>query len=185
MNRTYSLLEFADAQSYQRACQFSCQDLVDISEGVGPIANFPKLPKPGMLMLDRITHIEQHAGNYGNGRVLAELDILPDHWFFECHFDNDPVMPGSLGVDGLCQILGFYLGWSGYRGKGRAVGVGKTQFKKEIVPQSGMLRYQMDVKLVRGGDFPLAIGDGLIICQDEVVTEVSGIRVGLKPEESN
>ena len=182
MNRACVPDEFNCAYQYPRPTSYSYQDLLDLTEGNGPTIGFPKLPKPGMLMLDRIVSINQDEGTFGKGRVRAELDILPSHWFFQCHFDEDPVMPGSLGVDGLCQLVGFYLGWRGYQGKGRALGVGKTRFKKEIIPNSGVLHYQVDIKMIRDGDFPFAIAEGLILCQGELMASVSGIRVGLKPD---
>ncbi|MBX2867557.1 MAG: bifunctional 3-hydroxydecanoyl-ACP dehydratase/trans-2-decenoyl-ACP isomerase [Acidiferrobacterales bacterium] len=167
---------------YSDASSFSYQELISLSEGRGPVVGFPKLPKPGMLMLDRIVSIDQHGGSYGKGQLDAEFDISPDHWFFRSHFENDPVMPGSLGVDGLCQLVGFYLGWRGYRGKGRALGVGKTRYKSEILPHSDMLEYHVDIKTIRNGDFPFAIAEGVIASGGETVTEVWGIRVGIKPD---
>jgi 3-hydroxyacyl-[acyl-carrier protein] dehydratase/trans-2-decenoyl-[acyl-carrier protein] isomerase len=99
----------------------------------------PRLPLPNMLMLDRITQISGSGGKYGQGEVEAEFDVQPDAWFFACHFKDDPIMPGSLGLDGLCQLLGFYLGWHGFKGKGRALGIGEVKYKGEIVPMSGKI----------------------------------------------
>ncbi len=181
MNRACSPVFDDCVDHYAGSSQYSNQQLLALSEGKGPIPGFPRMPKPGMLMIDRIVSISHDGGLFGKGQVHAEFDIQPDHWFFQCHFEDDPVMPGSLGVDGLCQLVGFYLGWLGYRGKGRALGVGKTRYKSEILPQSKMLQYQVDIKTIRDGDFPFAIGDGFISSRGETVTEVSGIRVGIKP----
>ena len=111
---------------------FTKEDLLACSQGelFGP--GNSQLPAPNMLMMDRIVEISETGGDYDKGYILAELDVKPDLWFFDCHFPGDPVMPGCLGLDALWQMLGFYLGWLGYPGKGRALGVGEIKFVEEI-----------------------------------------------------
>ena len=107
-----------------------------------------KLPLPPMLMLDRITHMDETGGTYEKGQVLAELDINPDLWFFECHFAGDPVMPGCLGLDAMWQLVGFWLGWSGSPGRGRALGVGEVKFTGQVTQDVKTVRYEIDLKRV-------------------------------------
>lgn len=172
-------MESSTVASNLNFTEFSKQDLVNISEGFGP-ENFPFLPRNEMLMLDRITGIDPFGGKHGKGHISAEYDISPNKWFFDCHFKNDPIMPGSLGVDGLCQLLGFYLGWLGYQGKGRALGVGETKYLREIDRQTQCIRFSLDVKQIPAtSSFHFAIADGKIFCDSKLATRVSRISVGL------
>src|SRR5476649_3107418 len=130
---------------------FTREDLLRCSRGelFGP--GNAQLPAPNMLMVDRITHISEEGGKYGKGELVAELDITPDLWFFACHFPGDPVMPGCLGLDAMWQMLGYWLGWSGSPGKGRALGVGEVRFRGDITPVIKLLRYEVSLRQVRRG----------------------------------
>ena len=158
---------------------YSKQDLLRSSQGgyFGP--GNAQLPAPPMLMMDRITEISLHGGAFGNGHVVAELDIAPDHWFFACHFAGDPVMPGCLGLDAMWQIIGFWLGWSGSPGKGRAVGVGEVKFRGHITPDVRRVRYEVDMRQVRRGRLALGIADGRVLADDACVYVAREMRVGL------
>jgi 3-hydroxyacyl-[acyl-carrier protein] dehydratase/trans-2-decenoyl-[acyl-carrier protein] isomerase len=142
---------------------------------------YPRLPLPDMLMLDRITKISDEGGRYGHGEVEAEFEVNPDSWFFACHFKDDPVMPGSLALDALCQLLGFYLGWKGYKGKGRALGIGEVKYKGEILPSSGRISYHLEIKKIVRGAIAVAIADGQVLVQGHVVHIAKSLRVGIVP----
>ncbi len=141
--------------------------------------NAARLPKPNMLMFDRIVEISDKGGNYDNGLVVAELDIRPDLWFFECHFQDDPVMPGCLGLDSMWQLTGFYLAWSGHLGKGRALGVGEVKFTGQILPESRIVTYRIDIKRVMARKLVLGISDGTVSVDGRQVYSASNLKVGL------
>ena len=134
-----------------------------------------------MLMFDRIVNISAEGGAHGHGEMVAEFDIKPDLWFFKCHFEKDPVMPGCLGLDALWQMLGFFLGWLGLPGPGRALSVGDVKFSGEVGPSGALLRYHLDVKRVIKRAFTLGIADGYAELDGNRVYEVNGMRVGLFP----
>ena len=143
-----------------------------------------KLPLPPMLMLDRITHISNEGGEYDKGHILAELDINPDLWFFECHFRGDPVMPGCLGLDAMWQLVGFYLGWSGSAGRGRALGVGELKFSGQVTQKVKLVRYEINIKRVIRRSLTLGVADALMIADDEIIYKAKDLRVGLfQPQE--
>jgi 3-hydroxyacyl-[acyl-carrier protein] dehydratase/trans-2-decenoyl-[acyl-carrier protein] isomerase len=139
-----------------------------------------QLPAPPMLMFDRITRINDDGGAHGKGYVEAELDVHPDLWFFKCHFPGDPVMPGCLGLDAMWQAVGYWLGWSGSPGKGRALGVGEVKFTGEITPDKKLVRYEIDIKRVRRGKLNLGIADGRVYVDGEHVYTALDMKVGLK-----
>lgn len=142
-----------------------------------------QLPLPPMLMFDRITHIAATGGAHGKGRVAAELDIEPSLWFYACHFEGDPVMPGCLGLDAMWQIVGFFLGWSGHPGKGRALGCGEVKFTGQVTPAVKTVRYEIDIKRVFSSKLILGIGDGVMFADDKPIYSAKDLRVGLfKPE---
>lgn len=139
----------------------------------------PRLPLPPMLMFNRITEISDEGGKYGKGFVKAELNINPDLWFFACHFETDPVMPGCLGLDALWQLTGFFLGWAGLRGTGRALGVGQVRFSGQIFPTAKLISYHVDLKRVLSTRLILGVGDGVIFCDGEPIYQANDLRVGL------
>ena len=138
-----------------------------------------QLPVPPMLMFDRIVKITEDGGAHGKGYVEAELDIHPDLWFFQCHFIGDPVMPGCLGLDAMWQLVGFFLGWSGAPGKGRALGVGEVKFTGQVTPNVKKLVYKIDLKRVIMRKLVMGIGDGVLEADGKVIYEAKDLRVGL------
>jgi len=138
-----------------------------------------KLPLPNMLMFDRISNIQADGGAHGNGVVVAELDIKPDLWFFGCHFQDDPVMPGCLGLDSLWQLSGFFLAWSGHVGKGRALGVGEVKFSGQILPTNKLVTYRIDIKRVIARKLVLAVADGTVTVDGKEVYVANSLKVGL------
>lgn len=160
---------------------FTRYDLLKCGLGNLDGVEYPRLPLPNMLMLDCISKISDAGGRYGLGEVEAEFAVNADSWFFACHFQDDPVMPGSLALDGLCQILGFYLGWKGYKGKGRALGIGEVKYKGEIVPTSGTISYRLHIKKIVKSSITMAIADGEILIHGQVVQTAKSLRVGIIP----
>jgi 3-hydroxyacyl-[acyl-carrier protein] dehydratase/trans-2-decenoyl-[acyl-carrier protein] isomerase len=138
-----------------------------------------RLPLPPMLMFDRITHISTEGGAYGKGVIQAEMDIRPDLWFFACHFESDPVMPGCLGLDGMWQLSGFFLPWLGEPGLGRALGVGEVKFTGQVLPTAKKLRYEIDIRRVMRGKLRLVIADGKTYVDDRLIYAADNMRVGL------
>jgi 3-hydroxyacyl-[acyl-carrier protein] dehydratase/trans-2-decenoyl-[acyl-carrier protein] isomerase len=138
-----------------------------------------KLPMPPMLMMDRIVHVDAVSGEYGKGRMVAELDVNPQLWFFACHFVGDPVMPGCLGLDALWQMVGFFLGWSGNLGIGRALGVGELKFTGQVLPDARLLTYTIDVKRVIRGKLAVCLADGTMACDGNVIYRAKDLKVGM------
>ena len=159
--------------------QFNKQDLLECGNGnmFGP--GGAHLPIDKMLMLDRITSITKEGGKAGKGQIIAELDINPHLWFFDCHFVNDPVMPGCLGLDALWQLLGFFLAWKGNPGLGRALGCGKVAFRGQILPTNKLVRYEIDVTRIREGKTVLGIADCAVLVDDKQIYTAESIKVGL------
>jgi len=159
--------------------QFSNKEIIAMSEGSFFGKGNAQLPSGSMLMIDEIRNITTEGGRYGKGQLDANLRILPDHWFFSCHFHGDPVMPGCLGLDALWQLLGVFLGWSGLKGKGRALGVGKVKFSGQIYPDAGSIQYQLHIKRIFKRPMPLGVADGVVIHKDRIIYEANDLRVGL------
>jgi 3-hydroxyacyl-[acyl-carrier protein] dehydratase/trans-2-decenoyl-[acyl-carrier protein] isomerase len=138
-----------------------------------------RLPAPPMLMFDRITNIDDRGGAFGKGLIHAELDIRPDLWFFGCHFEGDPVMPGCLGLDAMWQLTGFFLPWLGEPGRGRALGVGQVKFSGQVLPTARQVRYEIDIRRVMRGKLALVIANGRTLVDDRPIYAADDLRVGL------
>ena len=138
-----------------------------------------QLPVPNMLMMDRITHISEEGGEYGKGEIQAELDIDPELWFFECHFPGDPVMPGCLGLDAMWQLVGFYLGWAGSPGRGRALGAGEVKFTGQVTPKNKLITYRISMKRVIQRKLNMGIADGVMEVDGREIYSATNLRVGL------
>lgn len=138
-----------------------------------------QLPAPPMLMMDRITEISLDGGAFGKGHIVGELDIAPNLWFFGCHFSGDPVMPASLGLDAMWQMIGYWLGWSGSPGKGRAIGVGEVTLTGHVTRETQRVRYEIDMRQVRRGRLVLGIANGRVLADGACVYVAKDMRVGL------
>ena len=159
---------------------FSYQELIDCGEGklFGP--GNAKLPLPPMLMFDRITEIYDDKGAFKKGLLKAELDIKNDLWFFDCHFKEDPVMPGCLGLDAMWQLVGFYLGWIGNPGKGRALGVGTVKFTGEVLQNVKLVTYEIDMKKIMSpGGTTVGLANGIVLADGKKIYSADSLKVGL------
>jgi 3-hydroxyacyl-[acyl-carrier protein] dehydratase/trans-2-decenoyl-[acyl-carrier protein] isomerase len=163
----------------ERRSKFDYEELLACGRGelFGP--GNAQLPLPPMLMFDRIVEISEQGGANGKGLIRAELDVNPSLWFFGCHFKGDPVMPGCLGVDALWQLVGFYLGWLGAPGRGRALGVGEVKFTDQVLPTVHKVVYGIDIKRVFRGKLVLGIADGWLEADGRRIYEAKDLRVGL------
>lgn len=166
----------------ERRSSFEFEDLLSCGRGelFGP--GNAQLPLPPMLMFDRISHISAEGGAHGKGQIVAELLVAGNprlDWFFDCHFKGDPVMPGCLGLDALWQLCGFYLGWMGAPGRGRALGVGEVKFSNMVLPTTKKVEYVIDMKRVILRKLKLAIADGVLKADGEVIYQATDLRVGL------
>ncbi len=158
---------------------FSYEDLIKCGNGELFGLGNAQLPQPPMLMLDRIAHISKEGGEYGKGEIIAELDIKPDLWFFDCHFNKDPVMPGCLGVDAMWQLIGFYLGWLGGLGRGRALGAGNIKFTGQVLPTAKKITYKISLSRVIARKLYMGIGDAVMEVDGKVIYEATNLKVGL------
>ncbi|MBR1132421.1 bifunctional 3-hydroxydecanoyl-ACP dehydratase/trans-2-decenoyl-ACP isomerase [Bradyrhizobium iriomotense] len=158
---------------------YTRDELLRSSEGgyFGP--GNAQLPAPPMLMMDRITEISLDGGEFSKGHIVGELDITPGHWFFDCHFRGDPIMPPSLGLDAMWQMIGYWLGWSGSPGKGRAIGVGDVECTGEITRDTKSVRYEVAMRMVRRGKLVLGIADGRVLADSTRIFTAKDMRVGL------
>ncbi len=158
---------------------FEKDDLLRCAQGelFGP--GNAQLPAPNMLMIDRIIHISDEGGAYGKGEIIAELDVKPDLWFFSCHFPGDPVMPGCLGLDAMWQLVGFFLGWKGNPGRGRALGSGNVKFTGQILPTHKKITYHISMKRVISRKLALGIADGSLSVDGKEIYTAESLRVGL------
>jgi len=138
-----------------------------------------QLPLPPMLMMDRIIKITDEGGKYGKGEIIAELDITPELWFFDCHFQGDPVMPGCLGLDALWQLIGFWLCWAGGPGKGRALGCGEVKFTGQVLPTAKKVTYKLDLKRVIMRKLVMGIADATMEVDGKVIYQATDLKVGL------
>lgn len=158
---------------------FTREDLLSCGRGelFGP--GNAQLPLPPMLMFDRITHISETGGTHNKGQIVAELDINPDLWFFDCHFAGDPVMPGCLGLDAMWQLIGFYLGWRGGPGRGRALGVGEVAFRGQVIPDKKLVTYRIDMSRVIMRKLYMGVADAVMEVDGKEIYSAKDLRVGL------
>ena len=165
--------QFVPQNSYTKEELLSC--------GRGELfgAGNAQLPLPNMLMIDSIVNINSTGGKYGKGEIIAELDINPDLWFFGCHFEGDPVMPGCLGLDAMWQLVGFYLGWTGAPGRGRALGCAEVKFSGQVLPNHKKITYHIHIKRVMNSKLVLGIADAEMSVDGRKIYEGNGLRVGL------
>jgi len=139
-----------------------------------------RLPAPPMLMFDRITKITENGGGFNKGYIEAELDIKKNLWFFDCHFKSDPVMPGCLGLDAMWQLVGFFLGWIGNPGKGRALGVGEVKFTGEVLNNNKLAKYIIEMKrIIKKGEASVGLADGMLLIDDKKIYSTKNLKVGL------
>ncbi len=165
--------------SFKPQSSYRYDELIECAHGqlFGP--GNAKLPLPPMLMFDRITEISATGGTYGKGFLKAEFDIDPDLWFFKCHFEGDPVMPGCLGLDSLWQLLGFFLGWTGAPGSGRALGLGQLKFTGQVLPDARLVKYSLDIKRIISRKLVLGVADGQVAVDGIVIYDAADLQVGL------
>lgn len=164
---------------FQPKSSYSFDEIISCAKGnlFGP--GNAKLPLPPMLMFDRITHVSLDGGAHGKGVIEAEFDIKPDLWFFGCHFHDDPVMPGCLGLDALWQLLGFFLGWTGAQGSGRALGLGELKLSGQVLPEAKLVKYIINLKRVINRKLVMGIGDGQMYVDGKLIYEAFDLKVGL------
>ena len=168
-----------------RPSSFEREELLQCGHGemFGP--GNAQLPVGNMLMLDRIITINADGGQYGKGEIIAELDIRPDLWFFDCHFPGDPVMPGCLGLDAMWQLVGFFLGWRGNEGRGRALGSGEVKFTGQVLPTASKVTYHIELKRVIERRLVMGIADGSLSVDGRVIYTATDLRVGLFKQTDN
>lgn len=165
--------DLSDRNSFNRDELLACGNGDLFGEGNA------RLPLPDMLMFDRITQISKDGGSAGKGEIIAELDITPDLWFFDCHFRGDPVMPGCLGLDAMWQLVGFYLGWKGNPGRGRALGAGEVKFFGQVLPKAKCVRYELSMTRLIERKLVMGIADGRMLVDDREIYTAKDLRVGL------
>ena len=162
-----------------RQNSFSYQELLDCANGILFGKGNAQLPAPPMLMFDRVTNINETGGLFEKGEIIAELDIKPELWFFDCHFKGDPVMPGCLGLDAMWQLVGFYLGWLGQPGKGRALGVGEVKFTGQVLNTVKKVTYHISLKRLILRKLILGVADGILKADGSPIYEAKDMKVGL------
>ena len=159
---------------------FDYNELISCANGemFGP--GNARLPAPPMLMFDRISKITENGGAYDKGYIEAELDIKKNLWFFDCHFKTDPVMPGCLGLDAMWQLVGFFLGWVGNPGKGRALGVGEVKFTGEVLNNNKLAKYIIEIKrILKKGETSVGLADGILLIDNKKIYSTKNLKVGL------
>ena len=170
---------FSPQKSYEK------EEILDCAEGNLFGSSNGRLPTPNMLMFDRITEINDSKGKYHKGSIIAELDIDPSLWFFDCHFKEDPVMPGCLGLDAMWQLVGFYLCWLGNPGKGRALGSSEVKFFGQVLPTAKKVTFKIDMKRVLNLDLTVGIGEGSMSVDGREIYTAKGLKVGLFEDTSS
>ena len=178
-NRRYKRLRQRTSGLSQQQNSYTREELLEVGHGrvFGP--ENARLPLPNMLMVDRIDHISATGGAFNKGEIVAQLDINPDLWFFACHFEEDPVMPGCLGLDAMWQLIGFFLVWSGNKGRGRALGVGEVKFRGQVLPTAKVVTYRIDLKRLITRKLVMGIGDGEMLVDGRSIYQATNLRVGL------
>ena len=162
-----------------RESSFTYEELIKCGNGTLFGEGNAQLPLPPMLMMDRIININDSGGEFSKGEIIAELDIKPDLWFFDCHFKGDPVMPGCLGLDAMWQLVGFYLGWLGQSGKGRALGVGEVKFTGQVLQNIKKVTYHITLKRLILRKLILGVADGVLKADGKIIYEAKDMKVGL------
>lgn len=162
-----------------RQSSFTREELLQCGHGEMFGEGNARLPVGNMLMMDRVTHINDADGEFGKGSIVAELDINPDLWFFDCHFPTDPVMPGCLGLDAMWQIIGFHLGWLGNKGKGRALGAGEVKFFGQVLPTAKKVTYRIDLSRVISRRLVMGIGNAVMEVDGKEIYSAKDLKVGL------
>ena len=159
---------------------YKYEELIDCANGKLFGDGNAKLPLPPMLMFNRITKIEENRWKFNKGIIEAELDIKKNLWFFDCHFKEDPVMPGCLGLDAMWQLVGFFLGWTGEPGKGRALGVNSVKFTGEVLNNIKMAKYKVDIRrILKKEGAVVGLADGILYADSKVIYEAENLKVGL------
>ncbi|MDA7763430.1 bifunctional 3-hydroxydecanoyl-ACP dehydratase/trans-2-decenoyl-ACP isomerase [Pelagibacterales bacterium] len=158
---------------------FSKEELLDCGHGKMFGVGNARLPLPPMLMFDRIIKINEDGGQFGKGEIVAEFDIDQSLWFFDCHFEQDPVMPGCLGLDAMWQLVGFFLGWIGEPGRGRALGAASIKFAGEILPETKKVEYIIDMKKIIKRGVVVGVGNGIVKADGKTIYHAEGLKVGL------
>jgi 3-hydroxyacyl-[acyl-carrier protein] dehydratase/trans-2-decenoyl-[acyl-carrier protein] isomerase len=164
---------------YNKKNSYSREELLACARGELFGEGNAQLPLPDMLMVDRIIDINDNGGSAGKGQLVAELDINPDLWFFACHFYGDPVMPGCLGLDAMWQLVGFYLGWTGAQGRGRALGSGQVKFTGQVTPKNKLVRYIINMKRIIKRSVVMGLADGSMEVDGKEIYTAADLRVGL------
>ena len=171
--------------SFSPKNSYSKEELLDCANGNLFGEDNGRLPTPNMLMFDRITKISDSEGTYNKGKIIAELDVNPDLWFFDCHFKGDPVMPGCLGLDAMWQLVGFYLCWLGNPGRGRALGASEVKFFGQVLPTAKKVTLTIDMKRILNLDLTVGIGEGSMLVDDREIYTAKGLKVGLFQDTSS
>ena len=162
-----------------RQSAFTYEELIKCGNGEVFGDGNARLPIPPMLMMDRIIEINADGGEFGKGQMIAELDINPDLWFFECHFPTDPVMPGCLGLDAMWQLIGFYLGWLGNPGRGRALGAGEVKFFGQVLPTAKKVTYKIEMSRVIQRKLVMGVGNATMEVDGKEIYSAKDLKVGL------
>ena len=166
-------MSFSPKNSYNK------EEILDCAQGNLFGEENGRLPTPNMLMFDRITEINVDGGKFSKGQIIAELDINPDLWFFDCHFKGDPVMPGCLGLDAMWQLVGFYLCWMDNPGRGRALGASEVKFFGQVLQKAKLVEYEIDIKRIRKQSLVVGFADGLMKVDGKEIYTAKNLKVGL------
>jgi 3-hydroxyacyl-[acyl-carrier protein] dehydratase / trans-2-decenoyl-[acyl-carrier protein] isomerase len=179
LNHNFDNLAAIEDIQMQKKSSFKYNELIQCARGELFGAGNAQLPLPPMLMFDRITTINDSGGSAEKGQIIAELDIKPELWFFDCHFTGDPVMPGCLGLDAMWQLVGFFLGWMGGPGRGRALGAGEVKFTGQVTPKNTLVTYHIEMKRVILRKLVMGIADGYMEVDGRTIYVAKDLRVGL------